>query len=237
MRANLFFATAVGAALSCGAFATPILEVDYASLSTNTLVDFEGIPAGDHPGTSFDSILADSGIAFAERFVGQTLTYDSNFDVVSGDPTGPLALQVGASGENIAVWNRVGYDNAVIGGLGNVGFPDKDAIGEGALAMLFEIDQFEIGLDISGSGAGSVFLSFFDRSGGFLDAIAMEGLISGSYAFRAEGDASVIAGVVITNNDMNGVYFDNMRFDRPVPAPGVLALLSLAAIAGRSRRR
>jgi hypothetical protein len=40
---------------------------------------------------------------FAERFVGQTLGFSGNFDVLSGSPSDPLTLQVGDPNQNINV--------------------------------------------------------------------------------------------------------------------------------------
>ena len=97
------------------------------------------LAGGGAPGTNYDGIIVSGGASFAERFDGQTLSASGDFDVLSGSPNDPLALQTGAAGENLDVFDNVGTQ--VLGGVGTLGFPNPAAIGEGSFAVLFTFDQ------------------------------------------------------------------------------------------------
>src|SRR5262245_18624146 len=125
------------ALLSCAPYvlADPVNVVPYASLTGTGLITFDDIAGGAPPGTNYNGILTSGGASLAERFLGQTLSFSGNFDVLSGAPVGPLALQVGAANQNLNVVFNVGTN--VASGLGPLGFPNFDAIGEGSMAVLF----------------------------------------------------------------------------------------------------
>ena len=138
-------------------YAAPINQVDYFSLSGSELIDFDSAAGGDVPGTNYDGIINSSGASFAERFVGQTLSASGTSDVLSGVPVGSLSLQIGAAGQNLNLVSGVGYPfGNLLTGLGNLGFPDPEAIGEGAVAILFDNDQSEFGFYSFGGNLGSL---------------------------------------------------------------------------------
>jgi hypothetical protein len=215
------------------AMAGSVNEVPYASLTGTEVVSFEDLPQIDAPGSNYDSIFASGGAGFAERFVGQTLTASGNFDVLSGSPSGSLALQVGAPGRNINIFAGTygGVYGNVLDGLGGLGYPDYDAIGEGSFAVLFSTDQSEFGFELVGGNGGNAYISFFNRSGGLIDFLTISGLSDTYYGFPRLGGIQDIAGISIYNDDGAGIGFDNLRHDvasdytNTVPEPSALILL------------
>ncbi len=232
----LAIAVAAGVATQAGATGF-ISEVDPGTLTTNTLEDFESLIGGGAPGTNYDSVISLSGISFGERFDGQGITDTGGFDSVPGLPTGPLTLVAGAAGQNLHVITAGGSN--VLDGLGAAGFPNLGAIGEGAIAILFDSDQFEFGLTLAGVGPGAsvVEFDFYARDGSLIESTSLFPISSGAIAFRRAGDVEDIAGVVMTNLDPSGLAIDNVRFNVVIPTPGSLTLLAIAVLAARRRRR
>ena len=143
------------ALLSCAPYvlADSINVVPYASLTGTALITFEDIAGGPGSRTNYDGILTFGGASFAERFLGQTLSFSGDFDVLSGAPVGPLALQVGAAGQNLSVteFSIPSFCcTTVLSGLGPLGFPASSAIGEGSVAVLFVFDQSQFGFNVLG---------------------------------------------------------------------------------------
>jgi hypothetical protein len=228
------------------ALAAPVNQVPYASLTGTALITFDDVPGGGAPGTNYDGIFESGNAAFAERFVGQTLGASGPFDTLSGTPSAPLALQVGAPGRNLNVFVNAG--SQVLTGLGNLGFPSFDAIGEGSFAVLFDFDQSQFGFQLVGGDSGTATVSFFARNGTLIDSVTLTGLADAFYGFSREGGVQDIAGISITNNDPAGVGFDNLLSDvqgvpgtpgDTIPEPGTLLLLGsgLAGLRLIRRRR
>jgi hypothetical protein len=210
-----------------------ITPVPYASLTGTGFEGFEGFAAASGAGVNYDAVVGNSNVSFAERFAGQTLGVSGDFDTLSGSPTGPLSLVVGAPDQNLSLLISGGSN--VITGLGPLGYPSFGAVGEGALSFLFDVDQGEFGFQLVGGDGGSADVSFFRRDGSLISTIAVSGLASAFYGFQRDGGLTDIAGVSITNTDGAGIGLDNLRFT--IPAPGSLALLGLGALAAGRRRR
>ena len=183
-------------------------QVDPATLTCTALIDFEDVAGDDPPGTNYDGVLVSGLGSFAESFAGMTVSQVGDFDVLSGAPTSPLTLQVGSPYENVVVLLYLG-DN-VFAGLGPVGFPAGDSIGEGSFAALFNSAQFELGFTIVGANDGSATVNFFAADGSLIDTIVL-GLSPGfqSFAFRRAGNVRDIAGISIHNDDFSGIGYDN----------------------------
>ena len=157
-----------------------------------------------------DEIMVDGLARFGERFAGQILGVTSvggrPHDVLAGNPTGPLTLVTGAPGRNLY------RHNGALAGLGPVGSPHVDAIGEGAIAVLFDIDQSKIALIVSGVNRGGVFkLSFFRRDGSTIGVVTVPSA-PGGIAFATSNGAAEIAGYSFENTDPSGVTFESFRY-------------------------
>lgn len=188
---------------------THIVEVDPSTLTCSEVIDFENLPPGGGSGTSHDGIVSSGVGMFAERFVGQALSFDSSFDVLSSTASSPLALQVGAPGQNVN--SILSGGTIVIDGLGPIGFPSLNALGEGSIAGLFDADQFELGIEITGvNGGGSATLNFFRRDGSTIETLVLPLASNGDFAFRRIGDVADIAGLSIHNDDPFGLAYDNI---------------------------
>jgi hypothetical protein len=235
-------------AVASVASADPINLVSYASVGPN-VVDFSDVASAGFPGVNYNGILVSGGVSFAERFVGQTLSFSGDLDVLSGTPTGPLALQTGAAGQNLSV----GTDGGVVGlyPYGNLGFPAANGYGEGSWAALFPGLVSEVAFEAYfGSGpTSSVTVQFFNSSGGLIDSktvpLTIDSFLAGSFGFSREGGVKDIAGFSVHTSDPGGLAYDNVRFDdpstsgpsQPVPEPASLALLAAVAGIAALRRR
>jgi hypothetical protein len=192
-----------------------IEQVDPATLTCAAVITFDDLVVGDPYGSSYDAVFESDGADFAERFAGQVrTTVSGNHDDLSGTPSNPLALQVGAAGQNINVITDTGCgaDN-VLDGLGPDGFPDPEAIGEGSFAVLFDFDQSEFGFNLCGGDGGTATINFFRRDGTLIDQVVLAGLGNQDYGFRRVGGVNDIAGISIHNLDGAGVGFDNLCHD------------------------
>lgn len=194
----------------------PICRVLPSTLTGNHVITFNEFTGTQDPGLNFDGVVDLDGAAFAERLGGQSASSPegSDFDVLSGAPTAPLSAQVGAPNQNV----NIVFDNPsnaqVIDGLGPTGFPNPNAIGEGALAVVFDADQFELGFEIVGANAGTATVSFFKRDGSLIETevLSLETLAGAQpFAFRRAASTRDIAGISIHNDDNGGIGYDNFR--------------------------
>ncbi|MEM9385947.1 MAG: PEP-CTERM sorting domain-containing protein [Pseudomonadota bacterium] len=231
-------ATLVCTLLTQGALAS-ITEVDYFSLAGTELIDFEGLIGGGAPGTNYDDLIDLDGATFGERFNGQTLGFNGFSDVLSGTPMGgSLSLVAGDSNQNLNIFERSGSN--VLTGLGPLGFPDFDAIGEGAVSVLFDNDQSEFGFLSVGGNLGGATFEFWARDGSLIDTLTPMGLDTDFFGFTTADGLATIAGISIWNLDPAGIGFDDIVFDVPgiqVPEPSSLLLVAVGVLGAAYARR
>jgi hypothetical protein len=201
-----------------------IEQVDPTTIPCEILADFEDVKGGGRSGTNYgtnyDDILVSGGLQLAERFSGQTLSYTKIgayiFDVLSGTPSDPLALQIGNSTDNLCVYSTTltkRYTN-VVAGLGPLHYPDFNAIAEGSVAVLFPSPQSRFTFDIIGAEGGSATFNFFRADGTLLDSIIITptAFYGETYGFRHTDGIREIAGFSIHNNDPAGIIYDNICY-------------------------
>ena len=180
--------------------------IDPGTLVCNDVIDFNDLATGN-----YDGIIDKGFVKFAERFSGQTVAAAGSFDVLSGTPNDPISLQVGDANKNLHVTSFGG--SQVIDGLGPSGFPNFNAIGEGAISFMFNYDQSELAITTNGSNNGVATASFFRRDGSLIETKTLSlGVGAKVFAFRRAGEVNDIAGVSITNTDGGGINYDNLTF-------------------------
>lgn len=249
----------LSAVLACSSvMAAPINQGSYNLLAGSDVLTFNEVDTKidianlTSVGTSFDDILISGGVAFGEHFSGQTLSTSGNFDVPSGAPTGPLALQVGLPGENLypltvraISLQPLQLDNA-LAGLGKRGASSTAGIGEGVVSILFSSDQSQFGVQLLKLDGGNTYFDFFRNDGSLIQSFTAH-VATGSYVgFFRDGGIKDIRGVTIWNDDPNGMAIDNVKHDvassiSAVPEAGSLSmalagLLVMFAVAGTGRR-
>ncbi|MBK7404809.1 MAG: hypothetical protein IPJ41_09295 [Phycisphaerales bacterium] len=203
-------------------------------------------PGADSRRANYEGVFGNGlGLSFGERFGGQGVSDGTNqngngvHDVVSGSPTGPLTLAAGEATRNLSMGDTTlfGGSGHAIGGLSSVGWPNFQAIGEGAMAVLFEFDQPDLGFTVFGdTGPGDLKLDFFGRDGALLGSITLDEVTDGAYGFRTSDGSASIAGMLLTNNEDEGLAYDNFKYHQ-LPAPGGAGLLIATGLLAVRRRR
>lgn len=215
MRVLLSLLTGVFGVSAAAAFAcdTPICRVDPRSLVLTRTITFDELPSGWDPGYQVDDILVQDGARFAERFAGQTLEANGDFDVVLGSALPPLTLLPGASGQSLSVVSL--NKSNILNGFGPAGFPRPQAQGEGAIAVMFDTDQPALAFHLLGGEAGVAKVQFLRRDGSVIEEIYIDTDGTLDLGFLRQDSVSDIAGFVVTNVDPEGLGIDNVRFGPP----------------------
>ncbi len=196
-------------------------------------ITFEQVPRRPEPGWQFDAPIRDGRAWLGERFAGQSVVtihgrQGARFDGVRGQPSAQLGLSAGEPGRNLSVAFHRGLGSNALFALGPDGFDAISGRGEGAVAVLFDDDQYAFGLvihtaypDPLGHDAvrrGVVELRFYDRAARLL----------GRYLHHPERGRSTlglvraehrrdIAGVLILNTDPGGIAIDDILYAHPIP--------------------
>ncbi|HEY5062275.1 MAG TPA: hypothetical protein VII52_12115 [Gemmatimonadaceae bacterium] len=194
-----------------------IQVVDPATLTVGGSITFGafGTDLSNH-----DGLLTVNGGTFAERFASQSLDAAGDFDVLSDGATVPLRLQAGAANQNLSTLFDAPSNSVVLAGVSAAGggFPAFNAIGEGSIALLFDQDQFEVGMSVTGANGGAASVDFFRRDGSLIQTIVLQladVAAPQAFAFRRVGDVRDIAGISIENDDPGGIGFVNFLIDTP----------------------
>jgi hypothetical protein len=261
LHSLVFFASMLA---SVHAVSAPINFVS--SISTSELRTFdELVPGGPFPGTPYDNIIDYGGVQFGERFSGQTRTSggpSSIFDVLSGSPTNPLTLVAGNPGQNLAVAGppSLGAQNQFLYSLGPVGFfgplgpigvPQGDALGTGSIAVLFDVDQSQLGITLIGFPNPSITADFFHRDASLISQLSFNSSNQESNVFslQRENGLNDIAGFSLFSIS-DRISIEELSFNSTVtqppngavPEPGtisviMLGMLGIAANEASSYRR
>jgi hypothetical protein len=187
-----------------------IIAIDPTLVPCTQTVTFQDVLGGPTPGTNYDGVLPSGGLLFSERFVGQTQGLSGDFDVITGTPSNPLLPQAGDPGENLDVFD---YAGNVLAGLGPIGYPDIDAIGEGSVAIYFPIPQSKVKFDLVGGNGGAATVSFYRMNGTLIDDVVVSDLADLTYGFGTADASASIAGILIQNSDASGTGVVNICYD------------------------
>jgi len=238
-------AAAVGAAIGLclipmAALPAQITQVDYASLTGTEFISFDAIAGGPGAGTNYDGVTVIDGVAFGERFSGQTLTGIGDFDQLGGAPAGGLTLLSGTPGRNFAVFQSPA--GKVLSGIGPGGFPSNNAIGEGAVSLLFSTGQSEFGFRLAGGHGANAYINFFGGDGGLIQSFTLGSLpLISTYGFSRSGGLRDIRGISIWNDDPTGIGLAALRHDVvsmvPEPATWAMMILGFGLVGASVRRR
>lgn len=212
MRALWTFALTLAIATPSLACERPVCLVPAESLMLSRHITFDDLPSGFGIGRKIDGILEQNGAQFGERFAGQPLESEGDFDVVPGPANAPLTLLPGAPGEALGILRLM--RTSVLQGHGPRGYPRTEAVGEGAIAVIFDYDQSALSLDIRGGEQGVATIRFFSRDGHVIDTHTIGPLSETSHGFLRANEQTDIAGLILTNKDPEGIALDNLRFDK-----------------------
>lgn len=156
-------------------------------------------------------------VEVGERFAGQEVGGEREWDVLHGTPAGPLGVIEGEAGHNLYRGdNRVFGPN--VAGVGPHGVR-----GTGSLAVLFPRDQSRILLSLVRASGGTATLTFYARSGRRVGRVVLRDVENRSYAFRRRWGRVDIAGFTLENDDpRNGLGVAALRFEalNPLPVAG-----------------
>ncbi|MFG5384016.1 hypothetical protein [Yoonia sp. R2-816] len=189
----------------------PVCEVGAETVAFARIVTFDDQASGYGPGRPAPDVIRMDGVSFGEHFAGQTLDRVDDFDRVTGRALEPLTIRPGVTSQNLTIIRLA--DTNVLSGYGPTGYPNHSATGEGAIAVMFDEGQPGIGFDLRGGEGGYATVVFLNRGGEVIDTHLVGPLAEISYAFRRQGDQRDIVGVVITNEDPDGIALDQVAFE------------------------
>jgi len=165
------------------------------------------------PDSHVDDVLTLDGAQIGEHFAGQQIVPNGPHDALTGRAFDPLQMRAGPDGQNLSVVHFSG--STVINGYGVAGFPKRDGQGEGAMAVLFDVDQSAFGFDLRGGEAGQALIHVFARNGQLIATVPVDPTGEFALALLRTGGAADMAGFVITNTDPQGLAIDTIRFGKP----------------------
>ncbi|MBS9718397.1 hypothetical protein ACFFUT_04335 [Pseudohalocynthiibacter aestuariivivens] len=199
------------AAERAAACSEPVCIVDYQSLRLSKIITFEDLPSSMGPGQKIDDVLVQNGAKFGERFAGQVRQADGDYDRIVGQAKSPLTTRAGSTDESLGIQRL--YDSNVLLGYGPNRYPHRDAIGEGAIAVLFDIDQSAFGFRLRGGEDGYASIIFHRRDGTEISSMRLGPLGEDSFGFVRQDKVPDIAGFTLHNNDPAGIAIDDLIFD------------------------
>lgn len=204
----LLFTNLAQAALACD---DPVCLVANDTFRFTQNVTFDDVPSSIGIGRAHDEVLRRPGAAFGERFAGQSVIENGTYDRIEGTPWAPLELRAGEPGRALGAMHVTG--TTVLQGLGERGFPRVEAVGEGAIAVLFDRDQPAFSFELRGGEQGFATVVFLRRDGVTIQSLVIGPLGEGEHTFQRRDLVPDIAGFVLMNSDPQGIAMDNLRFE------------------------
>lgn len=175
----------------------------------------------------YDDAMRFEGVSFGEYFVGQTVhAYRpgrngvwADFDRISGRPDAPLRLGKSARNQNLSLqWVRP-LSAYQLHGRGARSVLLNNALGEGAISILFESPQRRFGLRYNASTivepAGTMTIDAYRDDGTRLGVRVVRTKDQGHYGFETTCEQDLIQGVTITNSDPGGLGIYDVVYDMP----------------------
>lgn len=176
------------------------------------------------PGSALPELRDDTlGLTIGQMLVGQTNVPVDWFDFVSGTPAMPLRIDDTTPPEYGLNISTV-YSRTVMAGLGPLGFPHRDSLGEGALTILFDADQYVVGVEVIGVNDGPMSLTFYNRGGSVIGQFDVPQPLNDTYVYSSV--AGDIAALTINNHDLGGLAYGNLLFLPGVPSGPPVCQLS-----------
>ena len=212
--------------------ADPIRPEAYATLQGQLAgrLSFESPDAGPEPGLLLPQGYRSRGAAAGERLAGQELLVvrddaDRRFDALRGAPSTPLSIAPGEPGQSMALARHRGLGSVAAFPLGPKGFPDIAARGEGAFAVLFDVDQRATGLRLHADYAdplgahpapGRGEIAFYARDGRLLARHQID-FTHGVMELGFVSEREDIAAFTLTQTDPGGIAIDDVLYDLQAP--------------------
>ncbi|TKZ21318.1 hypothetical protein FAP39_06140 [Shimia litoralis] len=217
------------ALLACTAHAQ-ITQVAYDDLNQilSGKITFETLPQKPEPGFNLNAPIRSDGAWLGAYFAGQTLVQSLAGNGTPHDTLGhpfahrPLSIKADENGENLSVAFHRGFRSNAVLPLGPLGFENISGRGEGALAILFDTNQFAAGFRVHTSyetplgtaqKRGTITATFFSRQGVPLASMTLtpdQGI--SDFGFRILPGSRPFAGILISNSDPGGIAIDDIVF-------------------------
>ena len=161
MNIKMLKATLAGLVLAVSSFANAgLINIENTTSSATSMeaLLFNGSTVATYNANNF---------TIGESFTGMTVTIieGTGFESFSGTPNSPLSLVSGIASNGIGFLDTFGvFGNAGTGTAAN-------NIGEGLVALLFDFNISNFGLDINGATAnsGTTTFAFFNENGGLIE--------------------------------------------------------------------
>jgi hypothetical protein len=183
-----------------------IIESDLQPFTNDFTVihDFEG-GQFNMLGAPIDGIYEEFGTQFGERFDGQVVSENNGFEELSTTPFSELRLLANTDSND-----NIGFDT---NGQLHINGLNDGVLGTGALSILFSQTVNRFGFDPFNDDGGEYTIDFFDISGGLIDSVTLSSNNSFFQSFSLTNGAPLIAGVSITNTDLNGLGFGFITYN------------------------
>ena len=190
------------AALSLVLPASAQISVQNQTAPLTVVEDFSSFASGEVPG-----ILVVPGARIAEDCFGQTTTEQgSGFELTTGFPSNPPTLRTPPAHDGVYVHVFTALSNVSGMAQGDT----IDDIGEGALTIVYDLPQQQLGLRITGSnGSGNATFRAFASDGTLIGQAIVASSPDRDLTISSGG--APIRALTFTNTDPLGLALDDLR--------------------------